>query len=98
MKDIYSLLIRTGERGEGKWRKASWDEALDYVVDKLKRVIQTHGTQEAAFTLHGFGHEAKLATRCCGKGLSDSVLQENIMDRVGGSPALHGTFVTVKLA
>ncbi len=53
---------------------------------------------EAAFTLHGFGHEAKLATRCCGKGLSDSVLQENIMDRVGGSPALHDTFVTVKLA
>jgi thiosulfate reductase/polysulfide reductase chain A len=53
---------------------------------------------EAAFTLHGFGHEARLATRCYGKGLSDSVLQENITDRVGGSPALHDTFVTVKLA
>ncbi len=53
---------------------------------------------EAAFTLHGFGHEARLATRSYGKGLSDSVLQENITDRVGGSPALHDTFVTVKLA
>lgn len=33
-------LIRVGERGEGKWRRVSWDEALEYVangiVDTLK--------------------------------------------------------------
>ncbi len=50
---------------------------------------------EAVFMIHGFGHEAKQATRCFNKGLSDSVIQENISDRVGGSPALHDTFVTV---
>jgi thiosulfate reductase/polysulfide reductase chain A len=53
---------------------------------------------EAVFMVHGFGHEAKLAARCYNKGVSDSVLQENITDRVGGSPALHDTFVTVKAA
>jgi len=53
---------------------------------------------EAVFMIHGFGHEAATATRCYNKGVSDSVLQENINDMVGGSPALHDTFVTVKAA
>ena len=51
---------------------------------------------EAVFMLHGFGHMAKSATRSYNKGLSDAVLQENLTDSVGGSPALHDTFVTVK--
>ena len=53
---------------------------------------------ETVFMLHGFGHEAPWATRCFNKGVSDSALQENISDRIGGSPALHDTFVTVKAA
>jgi len=36
-------MIREGERGEGKWRRASWDEALDYVADKLKAITAEHG-------------------------------------------------------
>ncbi|MFP4477496.1 MAG: molybdopterin-dependent oxidoreductase [Desulfatibacillaceae bacterium] len=50
---------------------------------------------DCVFLLHGFGHEAKLAKRCVNKGLSDAALQENRIDKVGGSPALHDTFVTV---
>jgi len=53
---------------------------------------------EAVFMLHGFGHEAKKASRSYNKGLNDSVLMENISDMIGGSPALHDTFVTVKPA
>jgi thiosulfate reductase/polysulfide reductase chain A len=51
---------------------------------------------EAVFMLHGFGHENKLAARSYNKGLSDALLQANITDKVGGSPALHDTIVTVK--
>lgn len=36
-------MIRDGERGSGQWRKASWDEALDYVADKLKKIVDTYG-------------------------------------------------------
>lgn len=36
-------LIRTGPRGSGQWRRASWDEALDYVADKLNEVIAEYG-------------------------------------------------------
>ncbi|WP_299981727.1 molybdopterin-dependent oxidoreductase [Desulfobacula sp.] len=51
---------------------------------------------EAVFMLHGYGHEAARAKRSFNKGLSDAVLQENVYDKVGGSPAFHETFVTVK--
>lgn len=53
---------------------------------------------ETVFILHGFGHQARAATRSFNKGVSDSLLQENVTDNVGGSPALHETFVTVKPA
>jgi thiosulfate reductase/polysulfide reductase chain A len=51
---------------------------------------------EAVFMLHGFGHQAEMATRSFNRGVSDALLQENVTDMVGGSPAFHHTFVTVK--
>jgi thiosulfate reductase/polysulfide reductase chain A len=53
---------------------------------------------ETVFMFHGFGHGAQRAARSYNKGLSDALLQENKSDLVGGSPALHDTFVTVKAA
>jgi thiosulfate reductase/polysulfide reductase chain A len=42
-------MIRTGDRGAGQWRKASWDEALDYVADRLKPILQEHGGHSLLF-------------------------------------------------
>ncbi|MBZ0094219.1 MAG: molybdopterin-dependent oxidoreductase [Sulfuricella sp.] len=33
-------LIRVGARGEGKWRRASWDEALGMIADKIVDTIK----------------------------------------------------------
>lgn len=46
-------LIRTGPRGSGQWRAAGWDEALDYVADKLKEVIAECGGQGVALSDRG---------------------------------------------
>lgn len=46
-------LIREGERGEGKWRRASWDEALDTVADRLKDIVRTHGGRSILFSDRG---------------------------------------------
>jgi len=46
-------MIREGERGEGKWRKVSWDEALDYVAEKLKAIQKEHGEQSVLFSDRG---------------------------------------------
>ena len=33
-------LIRVGEKGEGKWKKVSWDEAFNYIIEKVKPLIE----------------------------------------------------------
>jgi anaerobic selenocysteine-containing dehydrogenase len=34
---------RTGERGEGKWQRISWEEALDTIAGKMNDSIATYG-------------------------------------------------------
>lgn len=46
-------LIREGARGEGKWRKASWEQALDHVADRLKQVRDSYGARAIALTDRG---------------------------------------------
>lgn len=46
-------LIREGERGEGKWRKASWDEAFDYVAERLTQIKEEHGAKAISLTDRG---------------------------------------------
>ncbi|MBW2609312.1 MAG: molybdopterin-dependent oxidoreductase [Deltaproteobacteria bacterium] len=36
-------LKRVGERGEGKWERISWDEALDTIGNKMKGFIEQYG-------------------------------------------------------
>jgi thiosulfate reductase/polysulfide reductase chain A len=48
-------MIRTGERGEGRFRNATWDEALDYSAKKLLAIKDTHGPEAVAFLGHTSG-------------------------------------------
>ncbi|MFM9122876.1 MAG: molybdopterin-dependent oxidoreductase, partial [Actinomycetota bacterium] len=40
---IMTPLIRVGAKGSGEFRKATWDEALDLVAEKIKTAIAEHG-------------------------------------------------------
>ncbi len=42
-------LKRIGERGEGKWKRITWDEALDEIAEKLKAVRDSGHPEEFAF-------------------------------------------------
>ena len=42
-------LKRVGARGEGKWKRISWDEALDEIASKLKTVRESGHPEEFAF-------------------------------------------------
>lgn len=49
-------MIRDGKRGTGKFRRVSWDEALDYVADKLKAIKKQHGGKALALSDRGGPH------------------------------------------
>lgn len=38
-------LIRTGEKGAGEFRRASWDEAVALIADRFSDIIATHGAE-----------------------------------------------------
>src|SRR5215510_5741428 len=42
-------LIRVGERGAGKWRRASWDEALTLIADQLLDNVYQYGPDTNTF-------------------------------------------------
>jgi thiosulfate reductase/polysulfide reductase chain A len=65
---------------------------------RLKAKVTNLIHPEAVFMLHGFGKTVPAQTRCYLKGASDALLQENIADKVGGSPALDETMVQVRPA
>ena len=42
-------LKRTGERGEGKWERITWDEAYETIVNNFNRVKRENGPEAAVF-------------------------------------------------
>jgi thiosulfate reductase/polysulfide reductase chain A len=93
------LWINTRKAAElGIKNKDVVEVASEKGAGKIKAFVTDMIHPETVFMLHGFGHEAKLASRSYNKGVSDSLLQKNVSDIIGGSPALHETFVTVNPA
>ena len=52
-------LRRVGERGEGKFERVSWDEALDEVASKMTKIKETYGNS-AIFLAAGSGNQGML--------------------------------------
>jgi len=42
---------RQGARGEGKWQRISWDEALDTIVQRFREISDRHGSSSVAWTM-----------------------------------------------
>ncbi len=47
---VLTPLIRVGQRGEGKFRKASWEEALDLTASKMQAIKDTYGAEAMVFS------------------------------------------------
>lgn len=45
-------LKRKGERGEGKWQRITWDEALGLMAEQFGRIKEQYGS-EAVATIRG---------------------------------------------
>lgn len=51
-------LRRAGERGEDKWERISWEEAIDTIAPKWQEIIDAYGPQALAF--HHSGGDVSL--------------------------------------
>lgn len=45
---------RVGKRGEGKFERISWDEALDTIASSLKKTVEQYGN-EAVYIQYSSG-------------------------------------------
>lgn len=63
----------------GRWRRASWDEVLDLVADKLKRVVAESGP-EAILYYQGYGERTAL-----------KLLNKYFFNLLGGVTTLRGS-------
>ena len=72
---------RVGERGEGKFERISWDEALKILADQLARVKETYGN-EGIFLATGGGYLAGLH--------NGGLAAQRLMNQFGGCVTHYG--------
>lgn len=60
INDVERILYpqkRTGERGEGKWERVSWDEALNDIAAKIRKALKEDARNEVVYHVGRPGHE-----------------------------------------
>ena len=59
---IQKPLIRVGERGEGKWKEVSYEEAYDYIAKQMQGIKEKYGPEAMAFGCRKGPHMSYLYT------------------------------------
>lgn len=85
---------RVGKRGEGRFVRISWEEALDTVASSLKQTIKKYGN-DAVFINYGTG---TLGGTLSGSWPSDASLIARLMNCIGGFLDEYGTYSTAQIA
>ena len=92
---ILRPLIRTGAKGSGEFREATWDEALDVVAEGLRGAISEHGAESilpySYMGSQGYVQGELMGTRLM-HALGASELERTICASAGiaGTVATHG--------
>lgn len=84
---------RVGKRGEGKFERISWPEALDMLTDSLKKVVKEYGN-EAVYINYTSGIVGGNITRSS----PSASLVARLMNCYGGSLNQYGTYSTAQIA
>ncbi|XBS70265.1 DmsA/YnfE/YnfF family dimethyl sulfoxide reductase [Acerihabitans sp. KWT182] len=84
---------RVGKRGEGKFVRIGWDEALDTIAANLKRIVKDYGN-EAVYIHYASGVTGGNFTRSSPSGS----LVTRLMNCYGGSLQQYGTYSTAQIS
>ncbi|ELY3812327.1 molybdopterin-dependent oxidoreductase [Cronobacter sakazakii] len=85
---------RVGKRGEGKFVRISWDEALDTIAQGMKRIISEYGN-EAIYLNYGTGTLGGTLTRSWPPG---KTLLARLMNCCGGYLNHYGDYSSAQIA
>ncbi|EOV9559005.1 dimethylsulfoxide reductase subunit A [Cronobacter turicensis] len=85
---------RVGKRGEGKFARISWEEALDTIAQGMKRIISEYGN-EAIYLNYGTGTLGGTLTRSCPPG---KTLIARLMNCCGGYLNHYGDYSSAQIA
>ena len=72
---------RLGERGEGKWQRISWDEALDTTAARFREIMEKWGPESITWS---WGDHAFLPIKCSHTADGEAVSPVNIGHGHGG--------------
>lgn len=84
---------RVGKRGEGRFERISWQEALDTIAASLQQVVSKHGN-EAVYINYSSGIVGGNITRSS----PSASLVTRLMNCYGGSLRQYGTYSTAQIA
>ncbi|SDF03615.1 thiosulfate reductase PhsA [Sporomusa acidovorans] len=90
-------LIRSGERGEGKWKEVSWDEAYAYIAEKMQDIKNKYGAESMAFAARGGTHKAYMDTLAKAYGSPNTFTHESTCP-IARTVAKEATFGTGALS
>lgn len=76
-------MVRIGKRGEGKFKRISWDEAITLLADKLKYTINRYGN-EAIYCQYGTG--------TTGANIAGRSACRRFLSTIGGYLNYHGDY------
>jgi len=84
---------RVGKRGEGKFKRISWEEAFDDIANNLKRIVAKYGN-EAVYINYTSGVVGGNITRSS----PYASLVARLMNCYGGFLSHYGTYSTAQIA
>ncbi len=66
-------LIRVGERGDGKFKRVTWDEAYDYITEKMVKILDEEKDNRSTI---GY---------CAGEGMAEHTYKTFMFDKLGST-------------
>lgn len=95
---ILHPMERVGNKGEGKWRRISWDEAYSKISSRFKQIIAEHGS-EAILPYSYSGNYGAIGMSASGERfwnrIGSSILERKVCTYAAydGLESLYGTFL-----
>lgn len=84
---------RVGTRGEGKFERISWDQALDEIAQRLKKTLDEYGN-DAVYINYGTGNLGSILSN----GSSSQSHLYRLMNSLGGYLNLYGSYSTSQIS